>query len=351
MILIFINLLGTAVIFLPSIATNFAKADSWITMVITVVIGCFVICWYTTLFIEGGKQNFFVIIEQGFGRKGGFIFGFLFLSYVFLNAVANLITIGDFVSVQVLMGTPSKVITFIVLCTAVVGVRYGLEVIARSAEFFFSFIVISIILLFLFVSPKIDIQNVFPVFQMNQASTFVGIIPILTLTYLELIIFLGIMEQVSNKEKLMRGYLIGGIMGGIVIFVVTFLCICVLGVDATIRQTYPIYVLGQKISLADFIQRIEGIVAFIWFFTNFFKICISYIVLAKGLQHFFRFKSYKIFIVPLAFLIFYAAYEGFKNSYYIPEFINSTYVVISYIIAVIIPLLLHLSLIIKKLKR
>lgn len=350
-ILVFMNTLGTAIIFIPSFAANFAKENAWLTVLFSTIVGLIIIWMYASLFRNYKEKNFFKLIDLGFGKWFRIPACLFFLSFVYLNSIANLWAIGEFISVQVLMGTPSKIIMLIILTTATIAVRYGLEVITRTMEVFFPFTILSILALCFLVAPKANIENALPIFQTNQLGTVIGIIPIIAVTYMELVILFGILEHVNDEKKIMKSFLIGGGLSGLVVIVITFLCIIVLGVDATIRHTYPIYVLGQKISIADFIQRIEGIVAFIWFFTIFFKIAIDYYVLAKGLQHLLHTKGYQSLTIPLAYLLFYGASNGFKNSYFVFEFVNGIYLVFVIFVGIFFPISLKLLLILKGLKR
>ncbi|MFB1051135.1 endospore germination permease [Paraliobacillus sp. JSM ZJ581] len=345
-ILSFMNIIGTSIIFIPTVAANFGKQDAWIIVLIATVIGFFVISLYSVLSLKSNGKSFFELLNRTCGKWFGSIIIIIFISYIFLNIIANLWTISQFIAAQILVGTPSGVIIFIILFTTVIAVRSGLEVITRTMEVFFPFIVLSLVLLCVFVLPEIKAENIFPVFQTDKSKLFIGGISILSFTFLELVILLGVMDQVNHTEKIKKYFLIGTLSGSLIIMIVTLLCIMVLGVDATSDYTYPIYVLGQKINIATIIQRIEGIAAFIWFFTNFFKICTSYYVLLRGMQHVLKMKDYKVWTIPVAYLIFSGAYNGYRNAYF--DFDHTTYVPITIIAGVILPILILLATIIKK---
>jgi spore germination protein KB len=80
-----------------------------------------------------------------------------------------------------------------------------------------------------------------------------------------------IFPYVKHPKKVGKGFLIGTVLGGAVLVMITFLCLVVWGPDFTSRNVYPSFILGKKINIADFIKRVEGIMAGLWFFTIFFK--------------------------------------------------------------------------------
>lgn len=345
-ILAFINLIGTSIIFIPTVAANYGKQNAWIIVLAATFVGIFVVLTYTLLFLKNKGLNIFSLIEKLLGKKIGLLIILVFMSYVFLNISANLWTVTQFISVQILVGTPSTVVIFMIISTAVIAVRSGIEVLTRTAEVFFPFIVLSLILLCVMVLPEVRIENILPILKTSKLNLFLGGISILSFTFLELVILLGIMDDVNEKEKLNKYFLIGSIPASLIITFITLLCILVLGVEPTSDYTYPIYVLGQKINIASFIQRIEGIAAFIWFFTNFFKICTSLYVLMKGIKHITKTKDDKIWTIPIAYLIFSCAYNGYNSTFY--DFDHTTYVPLTIIVGFIIPLLLFIVSFIRK---
>ncbi|WP_244297390.1 GerAB/ArcD/ProY family transporter [Brevibacillus antibioticus] len=60
-------------------------------------------------------------------------------------------------------------------------------------------------------------------------------------------------------------FFLGTLLGGIVLFIIMLMCILVLGADQTARHFYQTYVLIKQLKLGDFIQRLEAIIAVIWF--------------------------------------------------------------------------------------
>ena len=107
---------------------------------------------------------------------------------------------------------------------------------------------------------------------------------------LQLGILLMIIPYVTNTE-MKKSFYIGFLIGGIIINHLIALSILVLGANLTARQAYPSYMLGKKISIGTFFQRVEVIVAIIWMFTLYFKITICYYGLSLGLAQLFGLKN------------------------------------------------------------
>lgn len=347
-VLVIMNTLGASIIFIPSIATTYGKENGWITLLLSTIIGSIIILLYNQLIKALNGKAFFPAIESLFGKWFGTIMILLFTGFVFVNSSAILWSISDFVSLQILMGTPFEVISFMIIFTTLIAIKYGIEVIGRTAELFFPFTIISAIMLTLFVMKNAEITNIQPIFQLNRTATIVGIIPILSITFLELVILIGISSFVNQQKSARKALLVGGVTSGLILFIITFACITVLGVEGTIHYTYPIYALGQRISIFNFFERVEILVAFIWFFTIFIKLCVSFYVLVNGVSHMLKLSHYKTYSVPLAFLLFLGSMLLVPNTLEAHTFINGSYTVLSVTIGLIFPIIFLLVHYIKK---
>src|SRR5213076_607651 len=108
------------------------------------------------------------------------------------------------------------------------------------------------------------LENIQPMFAEGLKPIIMGSYHILEVPYLELAILLMITPYVTEKEAMKKAYYRGMVFGGIILFMTVAFNILVLGAETTAKQAYPSYLLGRKISIGSFIQRIEVIVAFIW---------------------------------------------------------------------------------------
>ncbi|WP_407270531.1 endospore germination permease [Radiobacillus sp. PE A8.2] len=338
-ILVFMNVLGTAIIIGPSIATSFGKENGWISVFIATLIGIGIVLIYNQLFKINEKKDLFQLMEFVYGKWIGKVISLVFILLIFFVAAGNLRGMGDFIATQILVGTPMEVILLLTILTCLIGVRMGLEVLGRTSEIFFPYTFISLVMLLVFVIPGAEMKKIQPILQTNIADMFAGVIPLIGYPFLELIILLAIMKYVNRPENARKGFLVGVTLGGITLTIITFMCLVILGVDFTIRNTYPTYVLGKKISIADFLERIEIVVAIVWFFTIFFKITVTFYVLALGASRVLSLKSYKTLTIPLAYLLVVFAVVLAPNVIYYNQFLTSTWIPLSITVGLIIPLL------------
>ncbi|PAB57764.1 hypothetical protein CCE28_18255 [Anaeromicrobium sediminis] len=105
-------------------------------------------------------------------------------------------------------------------------------------------------------------------------------------------------------------------IGGIVIFLITILCVLVLGHDMTARNAFPSYALAKKVSLGNIIQRIEAIIAIIWFITIFYKMILHFYGAVLGLAQILNLKDYRPLALPLGMILVALSLVVFPDTVY-----------------------------------
>ncbi|MCT6593161.1 spore germination protein, partial [Pantoea dispersa] len=78
--------------------------------------------------------------------------------------------VGNFLTTQILPYTPLTAIHIAFMGVVIVGVRLGIEVIARSAEILFPWFIGLFGLLILSMIPQIKIEHIQPVFEIHPKA-------------------------------------------------------------------------------------------------------------------------------------------------------------------------------------
>lgn len=339
-IIVFIFTVGTAVISLPALLAAIAKQDAWIASALTILPGLLSIFVYIQLISLYPSMTYVEVNEKILGKWFGKLASVLYLIYVLIITCGGCRAIGDFVTTQIMVDTPIQVIIILFVLTSVIGIRLGLEVICRTALIFFPWIVLLLSMLFLFLIPQMKLENIQPILGEGIKPIISGSYHQLGLPYLQLIILLMITPFVAEKSEMKKSFYLATIMGGFLLTIIVLFCILILGADFTSRQAYPTYILGKKISIGNFFERVEVIVAIIWVFTIYFKVTICYYGLTLGLAQLLGLKNYQILIFPLSFLILPFSIFLLPNVVSINEFNVITLTPYSLTICFILPLLL-----------
>jgi spore germination protein KB len=339
-ILVLLFSLGSTILIVPSVLSSFAHQDGWLSAALGISLGGALISVYATLGNRYPNHSLMAYSELILGKWLGKCISILF--YLFFLIIASLVlrNVGDFITTIIMPETPIQVIHFVFLLIIMLGAGLGLEVIARAGEIFLPWVLLCIGVLIGFLIPQIKVERLPPVFEASTKAIIHGSLSVLSIPYLEMVVFLMLYPAIHSNLKKGKGFIQAGFMGGMVIFSVTVLCIVVLGWDFTARHTFPSYTLAKKIQVGGFIQRIEVLVAIIWFVTIYFKLVVCFYSSLVGLQQILNLRTYRPFIVPSALMMFALAYLVYPNIIYFRDFASNIWPPFALTMGLFLPLCL-----------
>ncbi|KQU19509.1 spore gernimation protein, partial [Bacillus sp. Leaf13] len=215
--------------------------------------------------------------------------------------------VGSFLTTQIMPDTPIEAINILFACILIMGIRLGLEPLARSAELLFPIFVFLFIVLAasIFLPPvQFKFENIQPVFETGIKPMIHAVFLFTSIFSLPLIVLLMIFPVSVNQPKAAeKNFFIGILIGGICLIIIIALTILVLGADSSARQTYPSYLLARKLNVGDFLQRIEAIMAIMWIITIYFKMAFYFYATVIGLAQTLNMKDYRPLTLPFGMIL------------------------------------------------
>ncbi|WP_410984941.1 GerAB/ArcD/ProY family transporter [Bacillus cereus] len=302
--LVILFTIGTTILIIPADLAAKAKQDAWIASLVGTIIGLFLIWIFNTLVRDFPNMTIVQINEKLFGKWLGKTVSLFFVSMPLLYTSTLFIYNGSFLNIHMMPNTPALALNMLMIIILVMGIRLGIETIARSAEIFLSIFFILFIILVVFLIPQIKFENIQPVFEVETKTILRASLHLITTSSVNSVVLLMIFPALVNQPKeASKSFYIGSIIGGLVVVIITALTILVLGAETTARQEYPSFILARKIKIGDFIQRIEGTIAIMWFITIYFKMALYFYASVLGITQILNLKYYRPLVLPLAMIV------------------------------------------------
>lgn len=346
MFLIILFTMGSAVLFLPSILAGAAKQDAWISAVIGTLFAVVLVLFYNKLYQRCPEKGYIDCVTFVLGKWVGRAVITITLFYFFILATILLWDIGNFLVTQIMDETPLEVIIIIFTLIVIYGVRMGIENLARTAEVFIPWIFLLAFVSILFLLPEIELDNALPLLGGGMKPVLHGSNSMLVFPYLELLVFLMIASNVNQQEKVKKFLILGVVIGGSMLVAVTTYSILVLGAEVTANSLFPVYILGKKISIGGFLERIEVIIAIIWFISIYFKLAITFYFIVNGISQMAKLKDYRTMTFPVGILLVVMTPIMIPSTLYLQGFDIEVFTPLSYIVGLFFPgLVLIVSLI------
>ncbi|MBM7583637.1 spore germination protein KB [Bacillus pakistanensis] len=333
--------IGTTILVIPSGLAFHAKQDAWIAAALGVAIGLLVVILYTQLSLRFPQKTFVQMNEQLFGKWLGKGFSIIFISMSFLYTSMVLYYAGNFLKTQFYPETPVEAIHIIMALILIMGVRLGLETFTRAAEILFPTFFLLFVILVIFISPQIQFENILPIFDVKLKPLSRATLSVIVTSSFNSIVLLMIFPAFVNQPKEARkAFLIGNLIGGIVIVLITLLCILVLGAETSSRLLYPSFALARKINVGGFIQRIEAVLAMMWFFSMYFKMVLYFYASCIGIAQVLNLKGYRPLTLPLGGMIVILSFLIYPNVVYQQNWDVKTSEPFSITVGLLLPLLM-----------
>lgn len=341
LLLAFFFSIGSSLLIAPANLAEQAKQDAWIGAIFGMVVGFPLILLFIFLGRRLPHLTLAQLNERILGKWIGKAVTALFVTLTLLQSGSLLFYSGIFLKTNMMPNTPVFVLNALMAVVLVIGVRLGLETIARSAEIFILPFVILFLLLVIAVLPQAKLDHLQPVLDTGFREIALSSIVLVEAAAMNAAILLMIFPALISKSKKATRMFIGGYLAGnTAIVILTFLCIAVLGASYTTALGFPGYEIAKRISIGNFIQRIEGIMTTMWILSIYVKTALYFYAAVASASHLLGKSDYRKLALPMGAIALLLSDILFPNTTYLRIWNDTVAVGIALFIGVVLPLLL-----------
>ncbi|UVI28873.1 GerAB/ArcD/ProY family transporter [Paenibacillus spongiae] len=306
--------IGDSILVLPTIIAATSKQDAWISAVIGIAAGMLIASIILLQYRVNPSASQIELNLKVFGKWIGWPLSLLFVVHYLLMTSAIIREVGSFMTTMMMPETPIWSIQAILLLILVSGVRSGLEPIVRTGEIFLPLYLLFFAALIILILPETKLDHLKPYLGEGIIPTVQGSIYLAAYSFSELIALAMVLPNVRPGKNLTRDFMLAALFGGCSILAVILGTILVLGPYITAHQNYPAYALAKKISIGQFLERVEAIFAIMWIISTYFKCTIYFYALNAGITQLFKLRDNRSLTIPLGILLFGTAYALSPNA-------------------------------------
>lgn len=308
--LIVMFIIGSSVIEVSGLE---AGKDFWIAIILAILMAIPLVLIYARILSIFPGNNLFDVIEICFGKFIGRGIIIIFALFVFEEGAELLRNIGYFIITSSLTSTYLIIAMLYIVILSIWVSKLGIEVLARWAEFFIiiliGFVFFSIILLI----PNMNINNILPVLDNGIKPVLTGAYEVFIFPFAQTFTFTMVFSNYNKKNFPYRVYILGLLIGGALLFVISVNGLLVLGIDEASNAYYASYEAIKRMNIGGFIQRIEIIIATIFILGGFVKASIYLFAATSGVAKVFGYTDHRFIVIPIAALMLNLAHFEFDN--------------------------------------
>ncbi|RJE88481.1 hypothetical protein D3P07_10785 [Paenibacillus sp. 1011MAR3C5] len=349
-ILIILGLTGDSILILPTIIASSAKQNAWISMLLAYAVGLVLAGFFAAIANRLQGDSLIAASRRVFGGWIGSVVGLFFLFNFFMCSLTLVSELSQFMTTQLMPETPVNAIILIFLTVVIVAYRYGIEAFARMGELLFPAFTALFLILAILSLTNAEIDNVKPIAADGLWSIIKGAIPVMTVAFMEMVVLLALVPYVATDKKLTKPIMKSFAAGGLFLFIIVGLCLLVLGPNLMETKYYPTFILAQKITVGNFLERLEAILAFLWIITVFYKTLLLFFALTSGLAQWFKLRESEMLTIPLGMIILVLTIVSTPNIAVYNQIIKRYYNWFDLMFCFFVPLLLLTGLVLRKKK-
>lgn len=277
-----------------------AKRDAWIAVLFASFIGVAIMFVYVKMLALSSQSDLYSGLGSLFGTKISKCITFLYVVYFLYLAARILRDFIELVNTAIYPHTSGETIGILFILTVMYYLYHGLEVSVRSLIVFMPYIVsfLFLIVLFLWINQSIDINKIRPILADGPQPIVAAVYPeLMTFPFGETVVFLCLMSYVQQKKQLFKLCAAAVIVSGMILSFFTFIKLTVLGVDHSSTAAFPLLTAIRRITIADFLERLDALVVFVILVGIFIKVLLFTLAALKGMEAISSIP-YRFFILP-----------------------------------------------------
>ncbi|WP_432408296.1 GerAB/ArcD/ProY family transporter [Wukongibacter sp. M2B1] len=327
-----------------------AKQDLWLAFVLGIIMVLPMIMIYARLHYIFSDKDLFDIVDICFGKLIGKVLIILYIWFVYYFSSDMLFTYGQFIRVVWFQETPQIIIIIFMGILCVLAIKEGIELLGRFSQLFFHIPIITLFIIIILLISDMNINNLRPVLKAGIKPILEGAFSVFTFPLVEIVMFTMAFSNFKRKKSPYKVFIIGLLIGGVYLLILSLTNILVIGVDIATNHYYPSHTTISRIDVGGILQRIEIVIAITYCLGGFIKISLLLLCVCKGVTKIFGFKDYRFIIIPISLLILNLSYFQYESVMYYFEWGKDVWPYYSFPFQVILPIIIWIVAEIKKKK-
>lgn len=320
-----------------------AKMDMWFATFLGMLLGLLAVTMYSRILYNFPQKDIFDINILIFGRLIGNLMNLFFTFYAFHLGALVLNNFAEFISTVGLPDTPkiAPVIFIIVLC--IWGVKAGIEVLARCSVVFTIILSIFLIGITCLSINRLDFDNIRPFMYDGLTPILRGTFSAFSFPFAETVIFLMLFSSLKTRKSPVKVYWIGLLLSGIGLVIISIRNIMFVGVDTLSKNYFPSYIVVSRISVGEFLQRIETLIILSFLLAGFIKVCCCLLAACKGVAKLFGMDDYRFIVTPMALMVFTFSFKVYNNIIETVNWAPHVYPIYAFCFEAILPFIIFIA--------
>ncbi|MEW9702144.1 GerAB/ArcD/ProY family transporter [Paenibacillus sp. SI8] len=299
--LMLVCLLGTSIIF----GAPKTVPDNWLIELISVIPAILLFLMYVSIISLDARKGFYALLDLAWGRYLGKVMVLSYSVYFLYVAARNVRDMLELVMTALLRSTPPQLVVLLFVLLIAYAAYGGLKTLGRLSELILGLILLFFITLaiFLAISGSLVPERMLPFLSKGIAPIVKEIFTsTVWFPYGEVIVFLILIPGIGSPAKFRKLGITAFLTASILLSFSDLIQMWSLGMEFEKYSEFPLLDAARLINVADFISRMDALVAMIIIFSVLVKCAVFLFAGVKGVSFVFRSIS-QSYVYPLALFV------------------------------------------------
>ena len=292
------------IIGLFNLIISIAKGDAIFSIIIGALIGFIFLLSYFVLDNDNPNEHIFNKIKNSFPKAISDLFIVVLIISVLIISSYVLYNLSLFINYNLLNDINIlPIIILLLLCITYLANKGINTIIRTSGILIFVWILLVIISLLALISYS-NPSNLYPIMTTSPIKILESGIDYSLFTITPIFLLLVIPKnKIENNAKYHKYMITTYVLNFLYFLINLILILSILGYKLTSILNYPDIIVSQKVSLLNFIERIEDLLSFKVMFDGFIFIALSIIYIKEGIVTVFKTNPSKKLIYFISFIL------------------------------------------------
>ena len=209
--LITLFILGNSILIGPG---GQAKQDAWIAIIISISWTIILLLMFSKILSLYPGKDLFDILQIILGKFIGKIVSILMIWFAFHTGTLVLRVLSEYTNTLVFPDTPVALPMLFFVILLIWSLKEGIEVLARSAEFFIYIVILMILILTVLSIPEMDISRLKPILNNGATPILKGAFSSFSFPFGQTVIFTMVFSNISKVKNNKKTFIVGLLIGG-----------------------------------------------------------------------------------------------------------------------------------------
>ena len=313
------------------IILEYTKSSSFLASFLGFIIGFIPVFMLIFMSKKLKNQNIFEFNKERFKSLGSIINFLLVICVLLIYFISSWILV-NFVISQFLTRNSYFFLAIVMFSIIVLAVIKGKEVMGRSNIILLMIFFATMIFCFVLLVPQVEIENLKPFFYAKPIDFVESSLTYFLLSAVPMLLVLAIRRSdIVDLKKYKKNVILSYVLAGVLLVGFMFLVLGIFGIDVAYVLAYPEYTVFKKIELFGFVERVENIIAVMFFISFFGGFSFMLLFVKEWFKNTFKSKSDKCpntFIFIVAIVVPILAIFFFKNVHNHLIYMNFPYILV-----------------------